>query len=159
MHALCAIITKTRDEVQNIIHNHCDEDNENAYWDYALIGGRYANIIPVGNNVKNYERQSGPFRDIGLDECPFNGVHDFVAGDCKYVSVARIRNILRAECERQDRYGLLSPFKPYTIIISQNGDIIIDTDLEEQGPGVKAEVMGFIKTHPNYFLTIVDYHY
>ena len=159
MHALCAVITKTKNEVQDIIYNHCDEANEDAYWDYAIVGGRYANIIPVGHNVKTHERQTEPFRDVVLGECPFNGVNNFVPGDCQYVSVARIRNILKHECERQINHGLLSPFKPYTIIISKDGDIIIDTDLEEQGPGVKAEVAGFIETHPNYYLTIVDYHY
>lgn len=113
MHKFVAVVTPHVDRVMRIIDNKC----ESRDWDWAVPGGRYANLIPVSKRCQPIRgmltigadgMENGfPWRDI-----PNNDV-------LKYVSGARIRNINVGECARLKQLGKLTIFEPYSVIIDE----------------------------------------
>lgn len=149
MHALCTIIAKRPSDIYDILQQGEEADR----WDYATIGGRYCNIIPIGKNAKGCKRLIAYLED-GV--CPFEQGNP----DCKYVSMARLRNVKINECERQLASHYLSPLAPYSIIIDTP---IGQVDEMEFDSADKASILELINTlitaYGDYYIAVVDYHF
>jgi len=156
MHALCTIVAKSIQTINQFINDRCDTGE----WDYASIGGRYDRIIPVSPKVKDYfEGINFPFNNDEYAEngFPFHAIEN--NWDCKYVSVARVRNINREEVRRLNNNNLINPFYPYSYILEDaEGNQSIEYVVGEMGTDI---LMDYINDprHSYYFVAIIDYHY
>ena len=156
MHALCTIVTKSL----NTLHRFMDDRCESGDWDYATIGGRYDRIIPVSPKTKDYfEGTNFPFNDDGYAEngFPFHNIANNL--NCKYVSLARVRNIKRNEVARLNANNLINPFNPYSYILEDPyGNQSIEYIVEDVGTDI---LMNYLDNpqHQSYFVAIIDYHF
>ena len=154
MHALCTIVTSKLDNIQNILEYYQDDA-----WDYASIGGRYSNIIPVGKKCKDIHSGCA-WPDIGPNAFPY--LERMEANEnCKYVNVSRIRNINQEECMRIEEHGGLSPWNPYTLILCHEDGGFEWVDWEELPQDVKAVYRTFLNDtrRKSWWMVIIDYHY
>lgn len=150
MHALCTIIAKRPLDIYDILQ----QGEENGRWDYATVGGRYNNIIPVGKNAKSHTRFVGGFLQDGI--CPFEQENP----NCKYVSMTRLRNVKIDECERQSANNYLSPLAPYSIIISTPMGCVDEMELDSADKAsILALINSLISTYGDYYIAVVDYHF
>lgn len=159
MHKFVAVVTKWPNRVHAIMNNKCESQD----WDWAVIGGRYGNLIPVKKNSKDIPGLL-TFPEVGGDNgFPFVGIDN--NENLKYVSAARIRNIDRNECNRLKRLGKLNILEPYSVIIDE------DEFMEEEFCLVQeddTEAMHHLNTYTNYlnrpdrqhwYAIIVDVHW
>ena len=110
MHVLCTVIARSLREVQEVMDYYQDDA-----WDYVNVGGRYSNIIPVSRRCKLYGgRVAGQELTDGI--FPFGPDID-PDPDCRYTSIARLRNVKQGECLRLHERGFLTPFAPYNLIL------------------------------------------
>lgn len=157
MHAMCAVVGRSMDEIRDMLDNQCDDNG--GYWDYYFIGGRFFNIIPVRKNVKDRYRTRPPEGETPPDVNGFNFPNLENNWNCKYVTVARVRNIDRDECDRLHLSGCLDPLHPASALVhfvdgSYSG--LID-DM-----GMAHELIRHLFNSPVYqghYIAIVDYHY
>ena len=155
MHALCTVITKNVQNINNIIDNRC----EGGDWDYASIGGRYDRIIPVSPKVKDlFEGHNFPFNhdEYAENGFPFHVIENNL--NCKYVSIARIRNINREEVSRLDRANLINPLHPYSYIL-EGDDGCASEEIVVDNEGLD-RLLDYVNDpkHSYYYLAIIDYH-
>ena len=155
MHALCTIVAKNMRLVNNIMNEMCDCGN----WDYYTIGGRYINCIPVRKNTKQLFPSPVPI-DVPIE------VNGFPYADtlqnnpnCKYVNVARVRNIDIQEMQRLDDMHLLNAYKPYSFILCENENECWQERLIENEGNLR--LLEFIREprHSFYYVVTVDYHF
>ena len=154
MHALCTVVAKRIEDIQDIMDAKCDE----GCWDYATIGGRYDRIIPVSPNTKDiFEGHNFPFNhdDYAENGFPFHNIGNNL--NCKYVSAARVRNINRDEVKRLDDAHLINPLNPYSYILDGEFDNA-EMTVEINGQGALLNYINDPK-HSYYYLAIIDYHY
>lgn len=156
MHALCVIVTKSLTNLHRFIDDRCEVGD----WDYATIGGRYDRIIPVSPKTKDYfEEINFPFNEGEYAENGFP-FHEIANNPhCKYVSVARVRNIKRNEVARLNANHLINPFFPYSYILeNQEGDQSQEYVVEDVGTDILMDYINDAR-HQSYFLAIIDYHF
>lgn len=153
MHALCTIIARDFNTIQNAM----DYYSENE-WDYASVGGRYSNLIPVGKNCRLYNGNGWP--DLQNGDFPF-GERLGANPNCKYTNVARLRNVNRAECVRLASAGCLTPFEPYTLILCHEDGGFEWMDWETAPNEVKYSYREWMEDprRQSWWMVIVDYHY
>lgn len=155
MHAMCTIIGRTIREIENCIDYY---QTENA-WDYASIGGRYSNLLPVSKKCKIYHTGIGwPDVPRGIFPYPERMIAD---PDLYYANIARIRNINMDEVARVREGGGLDPFEPYTLIICHDDGGYEWIDMEEIDNGRFVATQNFLHDikRQSWFMAIVDYHY
>jgi len=156
MHALCIIVAKSITNIHRFIDDRCEYGD----WDYASIGGRYGNIIPVSQKTKDYYAGIHfPFDNEGYAEngFPFHNIENNL--NFKYVSLARVRNIKRNEVARFEANHLINPFHPYSYILeTEEGDQTEEYSVRECGTDL---LMDYINDprHSYYFVAIIDYHF
>lgn len=154
MHALCTIVGSRLQDIESALEYY--HENE---WDYATIGGRYSNLIPVGKKSKVIHTGSA-WPDMEREAFPYP---ERMQGNenCKYVNIARIRNINQEECLRILQGGGLSPFEPYTLILCHEDGGFEWMDWEESPPEVKAVYRAFLNDtrRKSWWMAVVDYHY
>lgn len=149
MHALCTVIARRPSDIYNILQQGVEENK----WDYATIGGRYCNIIPIGKNAKGCNRLTGYLED-GV--CPFEQENP----NCKYVSMARLRNIKVDECDRQSVNHYLSPLAPYSIIINTPMGQVDEMEFDSADKASILELINMLRTtYGDYYIAAVDYHF
>ena len=148
MHCFCLVIHKKQQDLHTLLNSWCDENN--GRWDYASIGGRYRNIIPVSILTKSL--------DPSVSAHPFDNPDYGGDPHCKYVDVARVRNINIDEAIRMRDEHELSVLHPYSFIIADymwGDDDPIEVELARDAD------MYDILTNPKYqswYITAVDYH-
>lgn len=155
MHAMCTIVGRTIREIENCIDYY---QTENA-WDYASIGGRYSNLLPVSKKCKIYHTGIGwPDIPRGIFPYPERMIAD---PDLYYANIARIRNINMDEVARVREGGGLDPFEPYTLIICHDDGGYEWIDMEEIDNGRFVATQNFLHDikRQSWFMAIVDYHY
>lgn len=155
MHALCTIVARTLREAYDSMRYYSDEQT----WDYACVGGRYANLIPVSKKCKTYHDGSG-WPELPGDEFPYTDRMN-PNPDLKYTNIARIRNINQAERARIIGAGGLDVFMPYTMIICHDDGWYEWLDIEQMGQG-QLENLANVLRQPDkqsWFMVVVDYHY
>lgn len=154
MHALCTIVASRLSDISAAMEYYQD----NA-WDYASIGGRYSNLIPVGKKCKDIYAGYG-WPDIPRHVFPYP---ERMEGNenCKYVNVARIRNINQAECQRIRDGGGLSPWEPYTLILCHEDGGFEWMDWEESPRDVRNVYQAFLNDtkRKSWWMAVIDYHY
>lgn len=155
MHAMCAIVGKTITDIYTLMERQCDI----GLWDYSNIGGRYLNTIPISKNCQNQHPVDFPF----LDERPeVNGfIGDPMANNlnCQYVSLTRIRNINKEECERLHLCNHLDILHPAAVLIKYLDNSISDL-IEDRN--MSHEMLMDLINNPRYksfYIAVVDYHY
>ena len=156
MHAVCTVVTKNLHMITDIIENKTNDGD----WDYANIGGRYSNSIPVKKNTKNLFRNMG----LNIEEYYPNGYPYYYTqyltnnNDCKYVSVARLRNIDLEEMRLLRANNLLDPFNPYRYILCENEDNYNEFETNQHGNEL---LLDFIHEprHSFYYVAVIDYHF
>ena len=149
MHCFCLIIHKKKRDLTELFEDWCDENV--GHWDYAMIGGRYAGVIPVSLAVKPVGHQvEAPTR--------FNNPDYGANPECKYVSMARVRNVRLEEAAAMEGEHEISVLHPYSFAI-------VDYEYDHDEP-IEIELardtdMYDILTSPKYqswYVTAVDYH-
>jgi len=154
MHALCAVIGRNLHDIHQMIDYRCDCGD----WDYASIGGRYENTIPVHKNsidrFRNYYPEANNLPENGF---PYPTIDN--NPNCKYFSVARIRQIDLQECMRITQESLVNVSRPYSILVHFLDDSYSDFIEDEV---IALSVWNTIVTNPRYsgyYVAVVDYHY
>lgn len=154
MHALCAVVGRTLQDIDRCLQDH----QENEAWDYAMVGGRYCNLIPVGKKVKLIN--SGGWPELpGATNFPYPERMN-ANPDCQYTNIARIRNINHDERIRMRDGGGLDILCPYNAIICHpdGGYEWIDIDYGTQDD--RDRFTDFV-SHPSrsyWYVAVVDYH-
>lgn len=152
MHCFCAVIHKHKRDVYSLIDNWCDEDY--GRWDYASIGGRYSYCIPVGRNSKLIE---GYVESVHV--LPFGGEigeNPEKNEKCKYVNMAKIRNINLEEVARMKfDYGL-SIANPYSYVLIREDDNYEDVD-EITNTNDVWQILN-MPQYQGWYITAIDYH-
>ena len=157
MHALCTVVAKSREAINRII----EDMAESGQWDYGIIGGRYDRLIPVGHKVKDYQPRNFPFNDTEMyaeNGFPFPGRENNF--DCKYVSIARIRNVKWGEVGRMETLGIPTITNPHSYILgSDNGiDHSDEIFVTEDTTAALCDYLT-VPLHSSYFIAVIDYHF
>lgn len=153
MHVFCTAIARNLREISEIMHYYQDDA-----WDYVGVGGRYANIIPVGKNCKLH---GGGGIDMGLQDGIFPFVNNIDPNpDCKYTSVARLRNIDMDECMRLHQRGYLNPFTPYNLILYHEDGGMEFLEWGEMNEQARARYLEWMTAphRQSWWLVILDAH-
>lgn len=156
MHRYCAVITKRLDRVTEILNEYADS----GYIDYWSIGGRYAGIIPIGKNCKDYDRLCRVMRfdydNIPDNYCPYPEINN---EDILYQSIARIRNLRFDELARLDGLRQLTCLSPGAILYIDVPDQPIELIEMEDNMGTAETFAQVLSRYKTYFLVVVDYHF
>ncbi len=149
MHALCTIIAKNRNIIYEVMENYTyNEDTGDGEWDYALIGGRYENLIPLRRNAKNKLDYSTPHGQLPtrLQEYPN-----------EFVSIAKNRSVdVLAMCDIVES-GYITALVPYRLIIPELG--IDEQDIPAGDRDMAGFILEYMRQHPTHTIAVVDYHY
>ncbi len=155
MHAMCTIVARNLSTIERCMNYYSQERT----WDYASIGGRYSNLIPVSKKCKTYYAGIG-WPDIPHGQFPYPDRMEPNPA-LQYTNIARMRNIVHDEVVRMAHGGGLDIFLPYTMIICHEDDWFEWLDIDEMGEGQLANLHEVLQ-QPNkqsWFVAIVDYHY
>ena len=148
MHCFCVIIHKKRRDLRTLFDDWCNEDN--GRWDYAMIGGRYRNIIPVSILTKSI--------DPAASAHPFDNPDYGGDPNCKYVDVARVRNVNIDEAIRMGGEHEISVLCPYSFVIADY-DYDGNEPYEQELPrGMDIRDLLMMPKYQSWYITAVDYH-
>lgn len=148
MHCFCMIIHRKKQDLRTLFNKWCDEDN--GRWDYAMIGGRYRNIIPVSILTKSL--------DPSASAHPFDNPDYGGDPNCKYVDVARVRNINLEEAMRMEGEHEISVLHPYSLVIADYEYGNDDPYEQELPPGTNIYDILTMPRYQSWYATAVDYH-
>lgn len=146
MHALCTLITERTDNIDRILDERCFTEDGDGEWDYAMVGGRYNNLIPIKKASKRLLDTPTEPEDIRLQHY-----------DNRFVSVAKIRTIDTDTLNDMYSRLYLNPLNPYRLLIPDEGIDI--EDIRQQDDEVATMILEYMKLHPTHIMVIVDYHY
>ena len=155
MHAMGTIVARNLRTIERCVNYYSQEGT----WDYASIGGRYSNLIPVSKKCKTYYAGLG-WPDIPHGQFPYPERME-PNPDLQYTNIARIRNVVLDEVMRIRQGGGLDIFLPYTMIICQDEECFEWFDIDEMGER-QIESLREILQQPNkqsWFIAVIDYHY
>lgn len=149
MHALCTIIAKNRDIINEVLETYVyDEETGNGEWDYALIGGRYKGLIPVKKNTRS-------FLDRPEERCDLpSRLQEY---DNEFVSMAKNRTVDVLAMSDIVLSGYITALTPYRLIVPEMG---MDTqDIRPGDEEIANFILSYMRQHPTHTIAIVDYHY
>lgn len=148
MHCFCIVFHKKKEDLTRLLAEWCDE--ENGRWDYACVGGRYEFTIPVSLQCKPLRLPESPTR-YGDPERGGNP-------KLKYVSRAKVRNVILTEAGRMEDENGLSPLHPYSfVIVDYDGN---EDEPFEQELGEHANLWDIfmMPRFQSWYVAAVDYH-
>ena len=155
MHALCTIVARNIHEIERCMEYY----QQDEAWDYAMVGGRYSNIVPVSKKCKTFH-SGGGWPDLPGETFSY-GDRLQANPDLKYTNVARIRNINHEERFRIKRAGGLDVFEPYTMILCHPDGGYEWLDLEQMDQAGLDRLSDWLiePQRQSWFVAVVDYHY
>lgn len=140
MHAIISVITRDYKRFPHLLDYYQEQD----YFDWYVLGGRYNNLIPVGINSK-------PILANGDDNIEIDNT-------TKMVNVARIRNIKRNHTAFSDL--IYSPY--YFIFDERLNDDICQSIIANEGEEMHGRIRDMLINDDSinhFFIGIFDIHF
>lgn len=164
MHAIVKVITKHPERIRQVMNLYTwdeDEENEEAWFDYWTVGGRYDGLLLVSPQTK-------PLLGANYFECMAHE-QDYIAQDGKKyrrTNGARIRNIKRDAMLQATEFACELVDRPYIYILDlgeEPEDAILETyenlfecnETNEQMAWMREQIA---RPKPEWSVIIVDVH-